>query len=97
MVPRFTRTPSDHQVPKHGSVELQCGARGDPPPIIRWFRNTAPVVTNDRTFISEEGDLAIYNITFIDEGLYECIAENLAGTARTYARVTVLGKYQHQS
>ncbi len=91
--PRFVITPSDHQVHRHGSVNLQCAARGDPPPHIRWFRNSAPIVLSHRTFISEEGDLAIYNITFTDEGLYECIAENIAGIVRSYARVTVFGKF----
>ena len=90
--PRFTRTPSDFRVPVHGSIELECAASGDPLPVISWHRNSVQVIPNQRTFINEEGDLAVYSVTFRDEGLYECVAENTVGVSRAYARVTVLGK-----
>ena len=47
---------------------------------------------NYRRFISEQGDLAILNLTLADDGVYECLAENPSGIIRTYARLAVLGK-----
>ena len=65
-------------------------------PTIAWHRNSVAVKPDSRTFINEDGDLAIYSVNFSDEGLYECVAENEAGVVRAYARVTVLGKAQYR-
>lgn len=43
--------------------------------------------------LGENGILNIERVKKDDEGLYECIARNVEGTAMTSAVVTVLGKY----
>ena len=89
--PQFTRTPSDAERSVGGNVEFFCSASGAS--TVRWLHNNDRVIPTHRTFISEEGDLALYNLTTTDDGLYECQAENSAGLVRTYARLSILGTY----
>lgn len=42
--------------------------------------------------LGEDGVLTIERVKKDDEGLYECIAKNIEGIAKTSAVVTVLGK-----
>lgn len=42
--------------------------------------------------LGEDGVLTIERVKKDDEGLYECIAKNVEGIAKTSAVVTVLGK-----
>ena len=89
--PQFTRTPTDAERSVGGNVEFFCSASGDPAPRIRWLHNSSPVIQSHRVFISDEGDLALYNLSTADDGLYECQAENSAGLVRTYSRLSILG------
>jgi len=96
VAPRFVERPRDHQVPLHGSVTLTCRAEGPPRPVISWYRNSVPVLPSQKVFISNEGDLAIYQFQAEDEGLYECVAENSIATVRTYARVIITSDQERQ-
>ena len=66
------------------NVMLACGTRGFPIPHIRWRR--------DGEFLLQNGSrLEIIHVSKEDEGRYECVATNVAGSASAWATVTVQG------
>ncbi|XP_052873091.1 protein sidekick [Anopheles cruzii] len=75
--PRFTTQPSSSgSIVNEGRTKiLQCHALGYPQPNYRWLKNGVPVGN-----FSHSQYLKIQNITREDTGLYQCQAENQAGT-----------------
>lgn len=58
------------------------------------FRHQVHLILVVGITMGEDGVLTIERVKKDDEGLYECIASNVEGTARTSAVVTVLGRSQ---
>ncbi|XP_029020278.1 vascular endothelial growth factor receptor kdr-like [Betta splendens] len=73
------------------TLMLACSAHGIPRPDIVWFKNSVPVTLGPGITMTEAGVLTIERVKKDDEGLYECVASNVEGSARTSAVVTVLG------
>ncbi|XP_074702115.1 hemicentin-2-like [Strix aluco] len=64
-----------------GNALLDCDARGHPVPLVRWSKDGVPVAASGRLHQLQNGSLAIHAVGSTDTGLYQCVAENDAGTA----------------
>ncbi|NP_001081987.1 protein tyrosine phosphatase receptor type F L homeolog precursor [Xenopus laevis] len=82
-------------VEKTRTATMLCAASGNPDPEITWFKDFLPVDTassNGRIKQLRSGALQIENSEESDQGKYECVATNSAGTrysapANLYVRV----------
>ncbi|XP_066480332.1 receptor-type tyrosine-protein phosphatase F isoform X6 [Tiliqua scincoides] len=82
-------------VEKARTATMLCAASGNPDPEISWFKDFLPVDTatsNGRIKQLRSGALQIENSEESDQGKYECVATNSAGTrysapANLYVRV----------
>ena len=73
------------------SVELHCPATGHPQPAVAWFKNGAPISTNElNQYVTEEGSLIITYATEQDAGVYTCMVSNKAGSAELDISLYVL-------
>ena len=60
--------------------------RGDPPVSVNWTKNGVKLASNNTLVIS--------HVTFEDEGIYECTAENQVGKALASFWIDVTGQCQ---
>ena len=90
MSPTFLATPRDVEAPYGTNIELECNAAGDPRPTISWYQGNNLVLPSDRRVILSNGNLDIFSVTYEDQGLYECIAENSGGIISAFVSVSVI-------
>ncbi|BFY99802.1 hypothetical protein BsWGS_02841 [Bradybaena similaris] len=83
--PKITMQPKDVDVSFGNTVYFTCRAEGDPNPEIMWFHNDNMINTNieNRFNILDDGTLKIDSAQDSDKGVYECMARNAAGMAKT--------------
>nr|XP_051696750.1 hemicentin-2 isoform X2 [Oryctolagus cuniculus] len=63
-------------------VTLDCEARGSPPPLVTWTKDSHPVLPGaDRHGLLPSGSLRLAQAQAGDSGHYECTASNPAGSA----------------
>uniref|UniRef100_A0A4D5R9E2 Peroxidasin n=1 Tax=Scolopendra viridis TaxID=118503 RepID=A0A4D5R9E2_SCOVI len=88
--PSFLRRPQNMEVFVGSNVELPCAADGEPTPLIIWRKN-GDLMGEDTTHhsFSSDGSLLLYNVNKLDEGMYECGADNGIGYISTFAQVKV--------
>lgn len=61
-------------------VEFVCKARGEPKPVITWYRNTLDLAPSENIVLGENNEtLTILEVTNDDVGIYHCRAENNEG------------------
>ena len=88
--PTVAVSPAKSTVNESGSASFQCSASGNPQPVIKWRR------VNSQSEISKSailrGKLLFQNVKGNDSGVYECLAANILGKARTVAQLVVNGK-----
>ncbi|XP_056132043.1 hemicentin-1 [Lampris incognitus] len=94
--PVFSESPVDITANVGENITLPCDARGFPQPTVTWYRPDGKQVLtrtdgHSRTMQLENGHLLIHSVWLDDEGRYVCEAENLFGTIRSDARVSVTG------
>ncbi|KAK2848976.1 hypothetical protein Q5P01_008810 [Channa striata] len=89
--PWLSQNLTNQDVNSSNTLMLACFALGVPRPYIKWYKNGVPVEQGPGITVGEDGILTIERVKKDDEGLYECVASNVEGTARTSAVVTVLG------
>uniref|UniRef100_A0A3Q4GL96 Ig-like domain-containing protein n=1 Tax=Neolamprologus brichardi TaxID=32507 RepID=A0A3Q4GL96_NEOBR len=83
-VPRITSEPHDVDVTSGNTVYFTCRAEGNPKPQIIWLRNNALNMRDDsRLNLLEDGTLMIQNTRETDQGVYQCMAKNVAGEVKT--------------
>ncbi|KAJ1167065.1 hypothetical protein NDU88_007458 [Pleurodeles waltl] len=93
--PAIDMGPQLKVVEKTRTATLLCAASGNPDPEISWFKDFLPVDTatsSGRIKQLRSGALQIENSEESDQGKYECVATNSAGTrysapANLYVRV----------
>ncbi|XP_023289127.1 tyrosine-protein phosphatase Lar isoform X2 [Orussus abietinus] len=79
--PVITQAPITKVVELGHSAMLSCTAVGSPTPIISWVRDMIPINTSDpRYTVLETGTLQIVDSKEVDQGKYECVANNSVGT-----------------
>ncbi|EDM03232.1 rCG62054 [Rattus norvegicus] len=84
--PRITSEPQDADVTSGNTVYFTCRAEGNPKPEIIWLRNNneLSMKTDSRLNLLDDGTLMIQNTQEADEGVYQCMAKNVAGEAKTH-------------
>ncbi|XP_075688766.1 receptor-type tyrosine-protein phosphatase F isoform X10 [Rhinoderma darwinii] len=94
-IPIIDMGPQLKVVEKTRTATMLCAASGNPDPEISWYKDFLPVDTatsNGRIKQLRSGALQIENSEESDQGKYECVATNSAGTrysapANLYVRV----------
>uniref|UniRef100_G3RQA0 Peroxidasin like n=1 Tax=Gorilla gorilla gorilla TaxID=9595 RepID=G3RQA0_GORGO len=83
--PRITFEPQDVEVPSGNTVYFTCRAEGNPKPEIIWIHNNHSLDLEDNTRLNvfDDGTLMIRNTRESDQGVYQCMARNSAGEAKT--------------
>jgi hypothetical protein len=86
--------PVDADVEAGRSVTFRCTFEGDPPPRIRWLKDDIPVplTTGEKYEVSGDGSLRVKDARRSDEGVYECVASNVAGSTHGYARLRLISE-----
>uniref|UniRef100_A0A9J8BV80 Peroxidasin n=1 Tax=Cyprinus carpio carpio TaxID=630221 RepID=A0A9J8BV80_CYPCA len=84
-VPRITSEPQDVDVTSGNTVYFTCRAEGNPKPQIIWLRNNNALNMRDDTRLNllEDGTLMIQDTRETDQGVYQCMAKNVAGEVKT--------------
>uniref|UniRef100_A0A8C6PJ56 Receptor-type tyrosine-protein phosphatase F n=1 Tax=Nothobranchius furzeri TaxID=105023 RepID=A0A8C6PJ56_NOTFU len=93
--PTIDMGPQLKVVERTTTATMLCAASGNPDPEIHWFKDMLPVdISSNSGRIKQlrSGALQIENSNMSDEGKYECVAVNSAGTrfsspANLYVRV----------
>ena len=73
---------------------LDCPVIGVPPPVITWYKDGLPLTPADMTRIRlrlEGRKLELMSTNIVDAGVYECRAENEAGTDSIRFELKVFG------
>jgi hypothetical protein len=80
-------TDLNNQTVQLGSdIRFICNASGNPTPTIRWYHNDTLIIGQDGT------ELVLVNATQINEGRYQCVAENIVtNTTSNEAFVEIKG------
>uniref|UniRef100_UPI00358FE3B3 peroxidasin homolog isoform X2 n=1 Tax=Myxine glutinosa TaxID=7769 RepID=UPI00358FE3B3 len=82
--PRITSEPQDVDVALGNTVYLVCRAEGNPKPEIMWLHNNNELdMSVGRTSLLDDGTLMIQNARESDQGVYQCMARNALGEAKT--------------
>ncbi|XP_064029081.1 roundabout homolog 4 isoform X3 [Pogoniulus pusillus] len=89
--PTIVRRPSDTVVVAGSTVELGCGAQGDPMPRVQWHKEHGDLPWG-RHEVDQENTLRLHAVTPIDAGTYVCTAQSQLGTAAATARLHVEGR-----
>ncbi|XP_068274213.1 roundabout homolog 4 isoform X2 [Nyctibius grandis] len=89
--PTIVRHPSDAVAVAGSTVELGCGAQGDPVPRVQWHKERGDLPWG-RHEVDQEHTLRLYAVTPTDTGTYVCTAQSQLGTAAATARLRVEGR-----
>ncbi|KAF0309570.1 Tyrosine-protein phosphatase Lar [Amphibalanus amphitrite] len=91
--PVITEEPRDQKVPYSEAAAFFCRARGDPAPVITWWRNGEPLQPSLLVEFPQGKGFWVEPVRrTTDEGDYECVAENGVGDpVRAKASLTVIG------
>ncbi|KAJ8287969.1 hypothetical protein COCON_G00006280 [Conger conger] len=88
--PEFLQWPQSVSKPAGGSAVFTCLAQGVPEPHLIWLKNGKILTPGDNVKLTNNNStLAVTRITSEDEAIYQCIAENTAGTNQASARLAV--------
>ncbi|KAK6476926.1 immunoglobulin superfamily DCC subclass member 3-like [Huso huso] len=87
----FVQSPQSISRPLGTTAIFTCVAQGEPAPQLTWLKNGQILETSDNVKLrNNNSTLTIYGISLEDEAIYQCIAENSAGSTQASARLTVL-------
>uniref|UniRef100_A0A672N0S2 Immunoglobulin superfamily DCC subclass member 3 n=1 Tax=Sinocyclocheilus grahami TaxID=75366 RepID=A0A672N0S2_SINGR len=88
--PEFLQWPQSVSKPAGTSAVFTCQAQGVPDPHLIWLKNGKILTPGENVKLSNNNrTLAVTRITAEDEAIYQCIAENSAGTNQASARLAV--------
>ncbi|XP_051577795.1 immunoglobulin superfamily DCC subclass member 3-like [Myxocyprinus asiaticus] len=88
--PEFLQWPQSVSKPAGSSAVFTCQAQGVPDPHLIWLKNGKILTPGDHVKLTNNNStLAVTRITAEDEAIYQCIAENGAGTNQASARLAV--------
>ncbi|XP_036931483.1 immunoglobulin superfamily DCC subclass member 3-like [Acanthopagrus latus] len=88
--PEFVQWPQSVSRPAGGSAVFSCTASGAPEPHLIWLKNGKLLTPSGNVKLTNGNTtLAITRITPEDEAIYQCIAENSAGTNQASARLAI--------
>ncbi|XP_045913802.1 immunoglobulin superfamily DCC subclass member 3 [Micropterus dolomieu] len=88
--PEFLQWPQSVSKPAGGSAVFTCVAQGVPEPHLIWLKNGKVLIPGHNVKLTNNNStLALTRISSEDEAIYQCIAENSAGTNQASARLAV--------
>ncbi|XP_029695144.1 immunoglobulin superfamily DCC subclass member 3-like [Takifugu rubripes] len=88
--PEFVQWPQSVSRPAGSSTVFSCTASGVPEPHLIWLKNGKLLTPGGNVKLTNGNTtLAITHITPEDEAIYQCIAENSAGTNQASARLAI--------
>ncbi|XP_076013205.1 immunoglobulin superfamily DCC subclass member 3 [Genypterus blacodes] len=88
--PEFLQWPQSVSKPAGGSAVFTCVAQGVPDPHLIWLKNGKVLMPGHNVKLTNNNStLALTRISSEDEAIYQCIAENSAGTNQASARLAV--------
>lgn len=80
--PTFSLQPNMQGVEKGRNALIPCRVTGDPEPTITWLKDMMPIdMSKPRYSMYQGASLQILSAQEEDQGQYECVASNGAGTA----------------
>ncbi|XP_039983186.1 immunoglobulin superfamily DCC subclass member 3 [Xiphias gladius] len=87
----FVQPPQSIARPVGTTAIFTCQAQGEPEPHLTWLKNGQILEPGGHVKLrNNNSTLTIYGISQDDEAIYQCIAENSAGSTQASARLTVL-------
>ncbi|KAG7244353.1 hypothetical protein INR49_004053 [Caranx melampygus] len=87
----FVQPPQSVARPFGTTAMFTCQAQGEPEPQLTWLKNGQILEPGGHVKLrNNNSTLTIYDISQDDEAIYQCIAENSAGSTQASARLTVL-------
>ncbi|XP_006628866.2 immunoglobulin superfamily DCC subclass member 3 isoform X2 [Lepisosteus oculatus] len=87
----FVQSPQSISRPIGTTAIFTCLAQGEPMPQLTWLKNGQILEPGGHVKLrNNNSTLTIYGISQEDEAIYQCIAENSAGSTQASARLTVL-------
>ncbi|XP_068173580.1 immunoglobulin superfamily DCC subclass member 3 [Antennarius striatus] len=87
----FIQPPQSIARPVGTTAIFTCQAQGEPEPQLTWLKNGQILEPGGHVRLrNNNSTLTIYGISQDDEAIYQCIAENSAGSTQASARLTVL-------
>ncbi|XP_037102729.1 immunoglobulin superfamily DCC subclass member 3 [Syngnathus acus] len=87
----FIQPPQSIARPVGTTAIFTCQAQGEPEPQLTWLKNGQILEPDGQIKLrNNNSTLTIYSISQDDEAIYQCIAENSAGSTQASARLTVL-------
>ncbi|XP_075877498.1 immunoglobulin superfamily DCC subclass member 3 [Nelusetta ayraudi] len=87
----FSQPPQSVARPVGTAATFTCQAQGEPEPQLTWLKNGQILEPSGHVRLrNNNSTLTINGISQDDEAIYQCIAENSAGSTQASARLTVL-------
>ncbi|XP_056269002.1 immunoglobulin superfamily DCC subclass member 3 [Pseudoliparis swirei] len=87
----FVQAPQSISRPVGTNAVFTCQAEGEPEPQLTWLKNGQILEPWGHVKLrNNNSTLTIYGVSQDDEAIYQCIAENSAGSTQASARLTVL-------
>ncbi|XP_014667689.1 PREDICTED: twitchin-like isoform X2 [Priapulus caudatus] len=91
--PCFIEPLKDKSIIERWGGRMDCRVDGIPYPEIKWFKDWHPITNSERIEITEvppdNHGLTIRHAIMRDEGMYTCVAKNIAGEVHTHCSLTV--------
>ena len=76
--------------PERGEVTFECEAYGSPAPNVVWMKNGDRLIATEYFQITSDNSLKILGLVKSDDGVYQCLVENRAGSVQAAAQLIVL-------
>ncbi|KAH6920466.1 hypothetical protein HPB50_028546 [Hyalomma asiaticum] len=88
-----------YKVIENSPFSLQCRSSGSPIPLLEWHKDGRKVDTIAENlgmeFTPERDVLRVAAAKFLHDGVYKCVASNVAGSTERSFRIIVLRKHNH--
>ena len=92
VAPKFVKTPQDTVAVEKGDIELECEVEGSPVPTVQWYKNGDLIIESEYFQIVRGSSLKILGLVGLDAGVYQCMANNVAGNIQASAQLRVINK-----
>uniref|UniRef100_A0AC35G7L0 Neogenin n=1 Tax=Panagrolaimus sp. PS1159 TaxID=55785 RepID=A0AC35G7L0_9BILA len=88
--PGISKKPTNKITQETSDVEFDCeiSEESNPKPSVNWYKNGEKLIPSEY-FVVDSGKLRILGLVKDDQGIYQCIAENEAGSIQSSAQLIV--------
>ncbi|XP_044846833.1 immunoglobulin superfamily DCC subclass member 3-like [Mauremys mutica] len=88
--PEFVQWPQSVSKPLGSSASFTCVAQGVPEPQLLWLKNGKILTPGENIKLTHNNStLLLQGLAVADDAIYQCIAENSAGTNQASARLAI--------